>query len=241
MRLKLSIFIFVVLCSITVAKSQELDSVSMTFENGLVVVKYDFLLGEKGVDYELYLYGSHDNFTAPLQHTTGDVGKNIQIGANKIIYWDAQKELGIFKGDFSLKVKGNKYIPYVSFKNIDSNLKIIRGESFNLKWKTSTKSHKVLLKINRNGFPVSDPFLVDNSGAYNWEVPAKLKPGKGYTFQILNTENLIDEETSENFSVRRKIPLGYKIIPAAIVALVAVMIISKDEDTGIPNPPGVPE
>lgn len=241
MRLKLNFFVFVVLCSITFAKGQELDSVSMTFENGLVVVKYDFLLGEKGVDYELYLYGSHDNFTTPLQQTTGDVGKNIQIGTHKIIYWDAQKELGIFKGDFSLKVKGNKYIPFASFKNIDSNQKIIRGEDFNLKWETSTKSHKVLIKINRNGVPISDPFLVENSGSYNWEVPAKLRPGKGYTIQILNTENQINEETSESFSVKRKIPLGYKIIPTAIVALAAILIISKDEDAGIPNPPGVPE
>ena len=65
MKLKLIIFILLYVNAITYSNSQELDSISMTFEDGLVVVKYDFLIGETGKDYELYLYGSHDNFYGP--------------------------------------------------------------------------------------------------------------------------------------------------------------------------------
>ena len=241
MKLKLNLIFVLTFFVITIAKTQELDSVSMTFENGLVVVRYDFLQGEDGEDYELYLYGSHDNFAAPLQYTTGDVGKKIQLGPGKIIYWDAKKELGVFKGDFSLKIKGSKYIPFVSYENINTELKIKRGETFHIKWIPSTKASNVLLKIQRYGVPISDPLIVENSGEFNWEIPASMKASKGYTVQILNIENLLKEETSESFSVRRKIPLAYKIIPAIAVVGIGTYLFIKDEESGIPTPPGVPE
>lgn len=241
MKLKLNLFLVLTFSVITLAKSQELDSVSMTFENGMVRVSYDFLQGEEGEDYELFLYGSHDNFVEPLQYTTGDVGKKIQIGPGKIIYWDAKKELGVFKGDFSLKIKGNKYIPFVSYNNINAELKIKRGEIFIIKWTPSTKASNVLLKILRNDVPISDPLVIENSGEFSWEVSANLKAGKGYTVQILNTENLLKEETSDRFSVTRKIPLAYKIIPAIVLVGVSVVVLTKEEENGIPNPPGVPE
>ena len=241
MKLKLNLIFVLTFFVITIAKTQELDSVSMTFENGLVVVRYDFLKGEDGENYELYLYGSHDNFVEPLQYTTGNVGKKIRLGPGKIIYWDAKKELGVFKGDFSLKIKGTKYVPFVSYENISIDLKIKRGETFIIKWIPSTKASNVLLKIQRYGVPISEPLIVENSGIFSWDIPANMKAGKGYTVQILNTENLLKEETSVSFSVRRKVPLAYKIIPALVVVGIGAYLFTKDEESGIPTPPGVPE
>ena len=240
MKLKLNFLIFLWFSAITIGNGQELDSISMTFEGGKVVVRYDFLVGEENENYELYLYGSHDNFSEPLQFTTGDVGKNIQIGTGKIIYWDAKKELGNFKGDFSLKIKGSIYIPLVTFENIDQELKIKRGDDFEVRWNPNTKNEKVLIKIQRNGVPIAEPLIVENSGRYNWKVPRNLKAGKGYTVQILDTKNLIKEETSESFKIRRKIPLAYKIIPAIVAAGAAAVIITNDPDQGIPGPPAPP-
>lgn len=241
MKLKLIFFILLSVITITLVKSQELDSISMTFEGGLVVVKYDFLIGETGKDYELYLYGSHDNFYGPLQYTTGDVGKKIKIGSGKVIYWDAKKELGNFKGDFSLKIKGSEYIPFVSYKNINEDLKLKRGESFNINWTPSTKARNVILKIQRNGVPISDPMEVENSGTFTWQIPSNLKACKGYTVQILDTENLLKEETSESFSVRRKVSLTFKILPIIAAVGVGAFLLYSDKESGIPNPPGVPE
>lgn len=220
--------------------SQELDSISMEFENGIVVVKYDFLDGEKGENYELYLFGSHDNFSEPLQYTTGDVGKNIQLGKGKVIHWDAKRELGNFKGDFSLKIKGSKYTPMVTFDNITANLKIKRGSDFNIKWTPNTKDKEVLLKIQKNNVPITKPIIVENSGSYEWNLPPKLKPGKGYSVQILDTKNLLREETSELFTARRKVPLMYIVVPTAIAVGVTAVLLKKD-DSGIPDPPSPPE
>jgi len=241
MSLKLNFFFLLFLTSITFVEGQELDSISMTFENGMVVVRYDFLNGEAGEDYELYLFGSHDNFSEPLQHTTGDVGKKIQLGSGKVIYWDAKKELGNFKGDFSLKIKGTKYIPLVTFQNIHQDLKIKRGESFDIRWDRSTKADQVLLQMRRYGVPIEDPITVDNTGIYSWHVPREFKAGKGYTIQILDTQNLIKEETSESFTIRRKMPLAYKLIPVVAVLSGAAIYFTQGEDSGIPNPPAPPE
>jgi hypothetical protein len=227
--------------SITFAIGQELDSISMTFENGLVVVKYDFLNGEKDEDYELYLYGSHDNFAEPLQYTSGDVGKKIRIGTGKVIYWDAKKELGNFKGDFSLKIRGTKYIPFVTFKNINKDLKIKRGDVFEIKYTPSIKAEQVIMKIQRYGVPVDEPFPIDNTGVYAWDVPRKLKAGKGYTIQILDTKNMIKEETSEPFVIRRRVATVYKVIPAVAIVGGVVFYLTQNKDKGIPGPPALPE
>ena len=83
MKLRLNFVFLSFIAVVTVSYSQELDSISMIFENDRVVINYDFLVGEEGVEYELFLFGSHDNFAEPLQEVEGDVGKNIKIGVNQ--------------------------------------------------------------------------------------------------------------------------------------------------------------
>lgn len=240
MNLKLKLFFFYSLFLTTYAIGQEVDSISVTRTDDLFIVKYDFNKGEEGVDYELYLYGSHDNFSTPLKYTTGDVGKKIKIGAGKVIYWNAKKELGNFKGDFTLKIKGSNYIPFVTFKNINKDLSIKRGHTFDIRWETSEKTSTVLFKIQRYGVPILDAQVVNNNGHFSWEIPAKVKPGKGYTVQIMDKENSLREETSEEFILRRKVPLAYKIIPMAVLAGTAAILLSTEEKTGIPDPPAPP-
>lgn len=243
MKLKLNLLILLSIITSTLAKSQVLDSVSMSFENGLVVVQYDFLVGEADKEYELYLYGSHDNFTNPLQYTTGDVGKKIKLGEDKKILWDAKTELGNFKGDFSLKIKGSIYTPLVQYKNIDDDLKIKRGNAYDIQWTSSVKADKLLLKIQRHGVPLIEPQVIENTGSYLWELPEKTKPGKGYSIQLSDTENLLREETSNEFSIRRKVSLTYIIAPVVVVAgVTAILLIGGPEDPNtIPLPPNTPE
>ena len=240
MKLKLNFLILLSLSVTILAFGQELDSVSMEFEGGKVVVHYDFLDGEVDELYELYLFGSHDNFSEPLQFTTGDVGKNIKIGSGKKIYWDAKRELGNFKGDFSLKIKGSIYLPLVTFQNIHSKLKLRRGDEFDIRWVPNTKDKSVLLKLQRNGVPIVEPFVIDNTGEYRWNIPARLKAGKGYSIQIIDQKNLMKEETSASFSVKRRVPLSVKIIPTMIAAGAAAYFVTKEQDQGIPGPPAPP-
>jgi hypothetical protein len=242
MRLKLNFLWFILITAINSAFSQELDSISMSVENDVVVVKFDFVDGEPEEVYELYLYSSHDNFQKPLQLTAGDVGKGIKVGVGKTIYWNAKEELGNFKGDLSLKIKGDKYVPIVQYQNIHERLKTKRGEPFEIHWAASDKTEKVALKILRNGVPVMTPEIVENTGTFTWMIPMNAKAGKGYTVQISDTDNLLREETSAVFSVTRKLPLVFKILPAVAVAggIAAILMTREDPENGIPEPPLTP-
>jgi hypothetical protein len=241
MKLKLNLLFILLLFSFLWANAQELDNVTTTLENGIMVVRFDFLQGDPDTEYELYLFSSHDNFQKPLQETTGDVGKGVKIGAGKVIYWNAEKELGVFEGYLSLKIKGSKYVPFVQYSNINDQLKLKRGEQFNIQWKPGDKSRQVLMEIKKNGIPVEDPMIIDNSGSYAWKIPEKAKPGKGYTIQIKDIENNLRAETSHSFSVKRKVPLGYIIVPAAVVTGgVLYFLLNQPEPGGIPEPPSIP-
>ncbi|NJN28020.1 MAG: hypothetical protein HC819_19630 [Cyclobacteriaceae bacterium] len=161
-----------------------------------------------------------------------------------MIYWDAQQELGNFKGDFSLKIRGSKYIPFVTFKNINENFAIKRGQSFDIHWETPAKTREVKLNILRYGVPVDEAQIISNTGKHTWDIPDRLPAGKGYAIQIADAENTMHEETSLTFAVRRKIPLGYKIIPVAAVAGATLILLSdngSNNKSGIPEPPSPPQ
>lgn len=241
MKLKLEILLFVLTVTITSSLGQELENISWTNEDGIMIVRYDFLRGDPELEYEFYLYSSHDNFQKPLQETTGDVGKGIKVGTGKAIYWNAQKELGVFKGELNLRIKGQVYEPIIVFKNINNQLKLKRGNQYSIEWDTNIKADKILFSIERNGIPIADPDIIDNTGTFTWFIPMDTKPGKFFSVKISDTENMLRNETSEHFVVKRRIPLGLKIIPAvAIVGGVAVLLLMPPPEEGIPSPPEAP-
>jgi len=221
-----------------VLKAQEIDSITMTQENGKVRLEYDFIQNDSNVPYELYVYSSHDNFTKPLQLVTGDVGKNVYPGLKKTVIWDGATELGNFKGDVILKIKGSIYKPFVNYINVPDRLTIKRGSIYTFEWSYDKKPEKVMLKILRNGVPLEDPQIIDNLGKYVWSVPKNTPSGKGYTLQLSDPENLIREESSHSFKVKRKVPLGYIALPTAVIGTAAVILFLPEK--GIPEPPSAP-
>lgn len=96
-----------------------------------------------------------------------------------------------------------------------------------------------MLKILRNGVPAIEPQIIDNLGKYVWQVPKNAPAGKGYTLQLSDPENLIREESSHEFAIKRKIPLGYIAVPAALLGTAAVLLFLPEEE-GIPEPPATP-
>ncbi len=240
----------IVICAVTLLVSihifgQQVDNISYAFEKGMIVVRYDFLKGEPDTDYELFLYSSHDNFAKPMQMVTGDVGRGVNTGTGKVIYWDAKAELGNFKGKVNLKISGEKYIPLVQFDGDAFVGKIKRGRDLEIKW-TSTfpADDKVQLKIQRFNSTLQS-FTVNNIGSFTWNIPAKIKTGEDYSIRICKPENPLRGETSESFKIKTKIPASIKVLPA-IVAAGAVAVIygvsggGQQPIEGPPQPPAEP-
>ena len=74
-------------------------------------ISYD-LVGD-GNQYEVKLFVSSDGKTweGPLQHVSGDIGKDIAIGQNKTVIWDVLMDERSFKGlGFWFEVKNTNLI-----------------------------------------------------------------------------------------------------------------------------------
>ena len=221
--------------------AQELENVSYHLENDTVYVQYDFLKGASNTDYEFYLYSSLDNFKTPLKNVSGDIGKHVRTGSNKLVKWAAVKELGTFKGDISLKIKGEKYIPFVKFENIPGKFHLTRGKDFELHWTTASDIDKIDIQIYRFNVPVTEIQKIPNTGAYILNIPNDLKAGKGYQAKISNPGNPMKAEMSEMFTIRRSWPLSLKIIPVVGVAVAGGFMLGQNTPgPDIEDPPSPP-
>jgi hypothetical protein len=233
-----------ILCLLTlqVAFGQKAESIVIDYENGKVNIHYDLVECQDGVPYEIYVYSSHDNYQKPLVHVTGDAGKNVYGGFGKLIYWDAQKELGHFKGEIQVSIKGRPYVPFVQFSNITDGLALKRGNTFPIKWQTSEAVDKVKLELYKGDFQIRETITIENSGSYNWVVPKDLKPGNDYRLHIESPKDLTREEFSKTFKIKRKVPTVLKIIPAAVLAGGVIYLLNQKESAqtgGIPDPPSI--
>jgi hypothetical protein len=235
------ILIFSLAICLHTAVAQEAENVSFTFEKGLIVVRYDFHKGDPDETYEFFLYSSHDNFTKPLQMVSGDVGPGIGTGGQKTIYWDAKAEMGNFKGNVKLKVLGSLYKPLVVFENTFVEGKVKRGKQMVIQWTSAfDDDEKLKLEIVRFNSSLQD-FDIRNEGTFSWDVPKKMKTGDGYTVRISQRDNPLKHEVSAPFRIRPKIPLGIKLLPAAVAAGAAAIVVGMGgEDASIEGPPPLP-
>jgi hypothetical protein len=58
---------------------------------------------------------------------------------------------------------------------------------------------------------------IANVGHYTLTLPMSVRPGKGYQFEISDTRNKDEVVLSNTFSVKRRIPLVAKVVPAVII------------------------
>jgi hypothetical protein len=75
-----------------------------------VAVTFDITGGQEGQKFKVSLYGSHNNYSAPLQQVSGDVGE-ITGGRNKRMEWNAKGELGDYNGTVTFEVRADGIAP----------------------------------------------------------------------------------------------------------------------------------
>lgn len=217
--------------------AQEISDFSYQLFEGKIEINYT-LSGESSDLYEVKLYSSLDDFTAPLKLLSGDVGMDIIPGGNKKITWDAKAELGEFKGNLSLKLK-TRFVPFITF-DIAKGAKFKRGKSQDLSWE-SGKSVKVNLELYQGNNKVTDINIAGSSNTYNWLISKKMPLGDDYKIKASANGRFA---FSESFSIKRKVPIILWIIPAAAVIGGTVAIIAGsgngngNEDNSIPEPIG---
>lgn len=75
-----------------------------------VAITFDITGAQEGQRFRVSVYGSHNNYSAPLQQLSGDVGE-ILGGRNKRIEWNAKGELGDYTGTVTFEIRADGIAP----------------------------------------------------------------------------------------------------------------------------------
>lgn len=224
--------------------SQRVDISNIFFKDGRVHVQYELIDDKKDRSYQMQLYASHDNYISPLKEVSGDVGVDINAGANKEIIWDPFAEFGSdFNQEIALEIRGRVYIPFVKLDGFNyKSLK--RGKEYHISWTGGSSSNILNIELYLEDSKVASFSNIANVGEYTLRVPKSIKPTSGYRLRISDKKNKDDVVYSKEFKIVRKIPLVAQIGGGLVAAggiYYLISLLGQDEESGIQSPPGTPE
>ncbi|HZY80004.1 MAG TPA: hypothetical protein VFE50_10805 [Cyclobacteriaceae bacterium] len=225
-----------------VAVAQEFTNVSAIAQGSKIVISYTLIGAESHPAYTVAVFGSHDNFGAPIRLATGSVGKSIKPGAH-IIEWDVRAELGSYKGEITFELRG---IPELVALAVKSPKTVRQGKNAILEWSGGSGAKTVTLEVVQAGVVVTSLGERQNNGNVSWSVPKDMK--KGSNFQLRVTSGT-ETAMGAPFAVKSKVPLLLKLSPIALLALIPVFLKGGGDDdpsgvtdvlSDLPGSPGPP-
>lgn len=205
-----------------------------------VFVYYDLLDTITNHSYTMSLYYSKDNFISPLQKVRGDVGLEVRPGANKKIEWNAKEELGpdFKEGNISLEVKGRLYIPFIRLDGDYPGFK--RSKKYELTWTGGTQQNILNFDLYQGKKKITSFPNIANVGHYTLIIPNSVKPGKDFSFRISDSKNKDQIVNTKTFSIERRVPLLYKVLPPAIIGISVFLFIKANQPKPLGGPPPTP-
>lgn len=221
--------------------AQRFENVKATFQNGTAIITYDLLGGSPGQKFNVEIYGSHNSYATPLKAVTGDVGTNVNGGAQRQVQWNAAAELGSYNGDIVFRLKGS--LAVAPFSIISPTASVRRGKNTSVKWKGGSSNQQVKLDVVQNGGVVQSITTgTSNTGEFTWHVPSDLAKG---TYNIKLTSGN-DTAQSNTIQVKSKLPLLLIAAPVVVVGVLIAVLVKPDPDKGggvipdedLPDAPG---
>lgn len=238
----LSTLIGSLIVSLAQAQDFTINKVELTGES--IILHYSLIDTTKSRTYSINVYTSRDNFIAPLQKVKGDVGLEVRPGQNKKIIWSSREELGAtFQGDVEIEIRGRVYIPFIKFDGFQDGQVIKRGKPKSITWSGGTRQNILNFTLYKGEKNIDVIPNVANSGSYDLTLPTSVKPGSGYYFIVSDSKNKDQMMKTNEFKVKRKVPLLLKLLPVAIIG-VLIPTLSGGSDSGPENlgdPPGAPD
>jgi hypothetical protein len=213
------------------SQSLEIDFVELTGRN--IVVHYNLDDGANSTrQFLVQLYSSQDNFTTALTKVSGNIGSEVSAGVDRKIVWDITKELGAFKGDIALELRGRVYVPFVKIRDIAEGQIFKHGKNYPLNWSSGNLSGQINIELfNSSDERIWGENNVPNVGKFDWYIPGNVKKGKNYRLKFTNGKDRNDVVYSPSFIIKPKIPLIAKIVGLAVIAVGAEVILSQKSKT----------
>ena len=170
-QLKSALVLLGVTLTISNINAQQIENLVFRQEGVNIIITYD-LIGDTEKIYFITVFGSHDNFTTPIELITGEVGTEISPGTGKRITWDAKRELGEFKGNLRIRIHA-KLTPIIEFENVSSRFR--RGKSHEIQWKTGTRKDNIQFELYKGNELINDLGQIANTGNWHWAIPKNQK------------------------------------------------------------------
>ncbi|MDW8332386.1 MAG: hypothetical protein RMK43_12090, partial [Cyclobacteriaceae bacterium] len=204
-----------------------------------IIVHYDLESANPNHEFTINLFSSKDNFSAPLTKVTGDVGNEIKPGKDKKIVWDVVSELGNYRGDLELEVRGKLYTPFMKLSGFDTSIKYKRGKSYPLVWTSGNMGGQIDIEIYDGQTRVHSDRGVPNTGKFEWVIPGNVKPGNNYRLKFTDTRNREEVIFTQPFRIVPKTPTPVKLLGGlALVGGAAFVLSAKGGGSSGPSGPG---
>ncbi len=231
------------LIPITFSYGQEIDITTVKLVGDAVEVHYNLIDERVDRSYSINLYTSQDNYIQPMTSVSGDVGIDIPVGENKVLIWDAKKDLGAsYKGAIALEVKGNYYVPFITIEGFQEGQEFKRTKHQEIVWSGGRGDNILNFELYRGENLVRTFEERPNNGNTKLTFPRGIKPGGDYRLKISDTKNRDEAVFTDTFVIKRKYPLGAQLgivfILGAGVGYLIKSIVPKDEpDIAVPPLP----
>ncbi|QHT71578.1 hypothetical protein GXP67_35395 [Rhodocytophaga rosea] len=213
---------------------QRVTNVRAQARGNVVTLTYDLQGTIIGQLYKVEVFSSHNEMAQPLVHVRGEVGPDMKPGINKIIEWGSMKELGDYDGEISLEVRATLTFSPIRFTTPKSNAIYKRGKSYKFNWLGALPNENLQLELYSDTTRQYELGRLLNKGVYQWEIPVNAAPGKTYRLKISSVETPGNFIFSNYFTIKRKTPTAWKVVPAGVITGVALYLILKgDKDNPI--------
>ena len=153
------------------AQSVVIKKVELAGEN--IIVHYELDDSNPNNEYLINLYSSKDNYSAPLNKVSGDVGMEVKPGVNKKITWKIRDEYGGYKGKIALEIRGKVYVPFAKLQDFDTKKSYKKGTTVNLKWKAAAPN-PINIELYKGGERVAGDMNIPNNGSHALFIPKHL-------------------------------------------------------------------
>lgn len=206
-------------------------------EGEKVVITYDINGAALGQKFRVTVYGSHNNFAAPLTLVSGDVGRDRELtgGPNKRVEWSAKSELKDFSGDVTFEVRAEVVAAAFSIQSPAPGGKVKRGKTAEIVWQGGNPGENVRLDLLKGGSVISQIASTQNSQRYSWPIPKSTGKGSDYQVRVSGESGAV---TSGNFSIKSKTPFIVKALPFLAAGVVVYLLLAPPPPPGeLPTPP----
>lgn len=217
---------------ISVGFAQRITDVRAQATGNLITISYDLAGTILGQLYEVAIYSSHDGMSKPLQHVRGDIGASLTPGRGKRIEWGVKKELGDFDGDITFEIRARLMFSPIRFTTPTRNVTYKRGNTYKIDWLGAVADENMKIELYNDTTKRFDITQVQNRYRHQWTLPENMEPDKNYRLKISSVNKPDNFAWSSNFTVRRKVPLGMKLVPLGVVGGVAAFLFLNDGGAG---------